>query len=132
MRSEMVPGVLPCTSSSYGVVTIASAMSDVESDTRVIGRSVRMMADRPTSRSSCLTDPSPTALSALAASWPAWAIGGSTMMTNSRTATARVVRQVFIIRLLSDDDLRTLVAADDFDSWRCGRRRRLAGGHDAA
>src|SRR5258706_8837431 len=82
--SEMVPGNLPCTSTSYGVVTIASATSGVDSDTRVIGRSVRMMVERPTIKVTTSAEAA-TAFSALAAVW-ARAIGGSTMTTISRRA----------------------------------------------
>ena len=47
--SEIVPGALPCTSSSRGAVTSASAMSGVESDTlldRPIGMDDGRSADQ--------------------------------------------------------------------------------------
>jgi hypothetical protein len=88
---EIVPGVLPCTSTSYGEVTIASAMSGVDSETRVIGRSMWITVERPTMRSSIRGAPAPatapTAFSARAALC-ARAIGGSTMRTIRTRATA--------------------------------------------
>ena len=46
---EMAPGPLPCTSSWFGAVTSASAMSALVSDTRAIGLPTSMRVERPTS-----------------------------------------------------------------------------------
>ena len=95
-----MPGALPCTSTWLVEVTNASAMSGVDSATRVIGRSTLNTVDRPTSSSIIRVEL--TALAAAArrgTSAPSnvWAPGGATMimiraattLTMSHGATGR-------------------------------------------
>ena len=63
----MVPGALPCRSSWLFDVTIASAMSGLVSDTRMMGVPISSTVDRPTTMSTGVAGVSITALAAVAA-----------------------------------------------------------------
>src|SRR6476661_726467 len=84
---------------------------------RVIGRSMRRMADRPTSmssRSGRSVEASVTPVTARAARPWAHNAGGTRIRTNSAATAVDAREDLLMIALLSDNYLDPFIATDDF------------------
>jgi hypothetical protein len=92
-----VPGVLPCNSNWLADVTIASAMSALVSETRVIGVPMSSTVERPATICTGIAGVSMTAFAAAAA---AFALGSVATCASSRpgwsTATIRIQTAIFL------------------------------------
>ena len=98
---EMVPGILPLTSSWLGEVTSASAMSALVSDTRAIDAPVSTIAERPTSTRRACASTSAGAASALLAAIVAAGTAGAWAysVVERKTAMIKMTIQAAIRRL---------------------------------
>ena len=134
---EIVPGTLPLTSSWFGDVTSASAMSALVSDTRAIGdadvddrraadeqrhrrrhRRRRSAPRRRRRRASALRPGRAPCCE------PSTAEDARSRRRRTTSAESLRLSCPRMSLLLAHDFLRALVAADDFDGRRRGRRRR--------
>ena len=94
---EIVPGVLPCSSSWLFDVTIASAMSGLVSDTRMIGAPISSTVDRPVTICTGIAGVSITALAAAAAAFVVGCVATcARRVPGCRTATTRIQIAIFL------------------------------------